>query len=450
MSIAVSEPKMIFHDNDIALLEFQETPPDYYNPYFAGWNICETGQNPPYMNLHHPNAAVKKYGIANKKLNISNFDETIFTGKTHWEITSWDTGSTHAGSSGSPLFDSNGMIIGGLTGGSSTCKGTTPNGESDYFFILKNGWNTGNVENQLKTYLDPVNKGDSICGGFDPNKENKLTAICHVDYNNGDQLITSVLSTPNSGYVFGNGDVMATEFAEEFSVSRESHLIGAFLYLPPMPYSSTENVSVSVYSGASNPDKLLATFPLSATFTENSGENFTESNQSLDYISSENFVFFEDTVLVTGKFFISYKVNYNPAGKFCVYNAHFGNPEKANTAWIKNESGQWQTANEYQYFGNSTALSIKALLKSSENNNGDTIADENAVYFDRKNRSLYVATKENTNGEIYVYSLNGVLIQKINYQGGKKQFVLNQMPSGTIAIVKVINDNKMWRKKIIY
>ncbi|MFN7015269.1 MAG: hypothetical protein ACK4ON_13470, partial [Bacteroidia bacterium] len=73
------------------------------------------------------------------------------------------------GSSGSPLFDNNGRIIGQLWGGGASCSQLT---SPDYYGRLANSWNPSgsNSTNRLMDWLDPNNSGTSVLNGYDPNQ----------------------------------------------------------------------------------------------------------------------------------------------------------------------------------------------------------------------------------------------------------------------------------------
>jgi lysyl endopeptidase len=75
-----------------------------------------------------------------------------------WVVNDWDMGVTEGGSSGSPLFDNNGRIIGQLYGGESECNGTTDNGGFDIYGRFDVSWNGGGSSTtRLKDWLDPEN-----------------------------------------------------------------------------------------------------------------------------------------------------------------------------------------------------------------------------------------------------------------------------------------------------
>ena len=72
----------------------------------------------------------------------------------------WDLGSTEGGSSGSPLFNHNGQIIGQLHGGLASCDGEQSNGRYDLYGRFAVAWSSGNGPDQrLRDWLDPDDLG---------------------------------------------------------------------------------------------------------------------------------------------------------------------------------------------------------------------------------------------------------------------------------------------------
>jgi hypothetical protein len=453
MSLAVAYPRVILEKKDIALLELQDTPPDYYNAYYAGWNVNPDGGNAPYTNLHHPATAPKKYGKIASAISLVDYpDPDCFDGMSHWEIPSWTIGSTHPGSSGSPLFDRNNLIIGGLSGGESDCIGKNPDNESDYFFALSKGWESSNPSNQLKTYLDPENKELKQYPGFDPNKEDSLKRLGNANYNSGDSLITSTLNPPYSGFIFGNSNLQALEFAEEFKINKETDVIGSYFLLPYMPYSYISGIEISIYSGGTAPETKLQSkmfYPQYLNYNKDSNQ-FEEKNRDLYYVATESFVLFDNPAKVNENFFISYKINYSETAKFCVYNTKFANNSHPNTAWIKTDAG-WVSADNYSQFGKKTALAIHALVRD---NNTLSISSpdpkENPVYYDRAARTLFFRKAESNPTLINVYSVTGQLLEKTQLNAGQLSCILSPKPQGTMGIIKAIYPNKSISIKIIY
>jgi len=150
---------------DFSLLELTETPPAAYEPYYAGWNRTPT---PPanVATIHHPDGDIKKIS--------KDYDQTIqgdfgygYDAYSHWQILKWDLGTTEGGSSGSPLFDAEHLIVGDLTGGEADCIEPV----NDYYSRFDRAWNDyPEPLYQLKIWLDPLNMGITKLDGYDPYK----------------------------------------------------------------------------------------------------------------------------------------------------------------------------------------------------------------------------------------------------------------------------------------
>jgi hypothetical protein len=114
-------------DTDTSFLRLTGTPPS--NAVFAGWdatNVAAVGNS--VYTIHHPSGDVQKISKGNVAShqtcwsageNIGCTDATSSTG-TFYE-TSFTSGVTEGGSSGGPLYSSDGKVIGQLYGGSASC-----------------------------------------------------------------------------------------------------------------------------------------------------------------------------------------------------------------------------------------------------------------------------------------------------------------------------------------
>jgi hypothetical protein len=151
---------------DHALLEIDNmtiTDAENWNVFYAGWNHDDTdGSITQATGIHHPSGDVKKICREDDSPQHQNQ-----FGADVWWIDQWENGVTEVGSSGSPLFDQNGRIIGQLYGGSAACSGTVDNGGVDYYGRLGVSWDLG-----IGDYLDADSCGGSNMtnNGWDPNK----------------------------------------------------------------------------------------------------------------------------------------------------------------------------------------------------------------------------------------------------------------------------------------
>jgi hypothetical protein len=110
----------------LLLLLDQEIPEDY-NVYYNGWDRTNT-EPLSGVNIHHPDGDYKKISTYTKKGEHATWqgsDSVIGARTAHWNVIFAETenghGVTEGGSSGSPLFNQNHLIVGTLSGGSSSC-----------------------------------------------------------------------------------------------------------------------------------------------------------------------------------------------------------------------------------------------------------------------------------------------------------------------------------------
>ena len=459
MSLAGAAPVVVLPRKDIALLEFQNLPPNYYNAYYAGWNNNLTASGTEHTNIHHPSGAVKKYGMTRENIQIVSVPApsgNYLDADSYWRVPLWTIGSTNDGSSGSPLFDENNLVIGGLTGGASVCSGTSPStGKVDYFSVLGKGWQTGNQANQLKTYLDPKNKGVLQYPGMDPNQLNPVIRRKNSNYTDGDLLITSKLTSPNSGCVFGNSNLQTFEFAEEFSNTGDIEILGAYLMIPDMPFNYTSGVKVFVYTGNTAPEnKIDSTSFVPRYLDYSSSLGFYPVDKNTDITPTETFVVFDKPIRVAKelkKFFISYSINNSNTAQFCVYNTQFKNSTQSNTAWVKNAAKGWVSADKYDYYLQKTSLAVQPLIRNYINNSTIPVpVQDNGFYYDRSGKMLILKEPINKQGQIAVYSIGGQLLEKIQLQQEKTSYLLHERQKGTIGIVKITSIDYSGAGKIMY
>lgn len=192
--------------SDFALIELSANIPTAFNVYFSGWDNTDATNVTSAVGIHHPSGDVKKICFENN----SPFHTTA-AGAQVWYINQWEQGVTEGGSSGSPLFNQNGHIIGQLYGGAAACSGSTNNGLFDYYGRFGVSWDGANASSRLRDWLDPGNTGVTTVDGYGPNDvqyaldaaNNGVTGIpdvvCNTDpftpsftlRNNGSTVLTS-------------------------------------------------------------------------------------------------------------------------------------------------------------------------------------------------------------------------------------------------------------------
>lgn len=169
------------YGSDFLLMELSSRVPTAWKAYYSGWNLDTTAQYTSGVTIHHPSGDIKKISTYTWPLK---FEAPFPTSpdNTHWEAfwsaTANGHGTTEGGSSGSALFDNNGLILGTLTGGNSSCSnkaGTDLFGRMDWHWT-RNGTDS---TKQLKHWLDPLNTGAiSQLGSFEePESVQGITAL---------------------------------------------------------------------------------------------------------------------------------------------------------------------------------------------------------------------------------------------------------------------------------
>jgi trimeric autotransporter adhesin len=157
--------------SDFFLVQLNSTPTAVFQPYYNGWD--RTGATTPTgVGIHHPAGDIKKistYGsIANSGNN--NISGDIMAANSSfvvgWVENANGWGVTEGGSSGSPLFNSNGLQIGTLTGGSSFCTNQTA---TDIYGRFSYHWLSNGPTNadRLQPWLDPAGTTTTL-PGYDP------------------------------------------------------------------------------------------------------------------------------------------------------------------------------------------------------------------------------------------------------------------------------------------
>ena len=148
--------------SDFALVELVNNIPNSWDVAFAGWD--NTDDLPTFeIGIHHPNGDIMKIcrddsGAVHE--NANGTEVWLIGGVSVGSGDGWELGITESGSSGSPLFNQDGRIIGQLYAGQALCNGTEDNNDYDIYGRFGISWNGGSSpETRLKDWLDPSNTG---------------------------------------------------------------------------------------------------------------------------------------------------------------------------------------------------------------------------------------------------------------------------------------------------
>lgn len=164
--------------SDAALLLLSSAIPSSYGVYFNGWDRQGTIPKDGAI-IHHPNRDVKritKYAstptrpaVSTTTLNMSGVTGIPIG---HFSVR-YSEGVTQSGSSGSPMFNDKGLIVGTLSAGASRCDNPTAEDVYGRFFFHWDKYVSDEVSPKqsrtLKEFLDPDGTGITTLSGYDPN-----------------------------------------------------------------------------------------------------------------------------------------------------------------------------------------------------------------------------------------------------------------------------------------
>ncbi len=432
-------------DADMALLKISGLPtdtngspyiPDYYNVYYSGWNISDSPEA-PYYGIHHALASTKRVCIAaDESLSIIDYSLSFlsFTQK-HWRVQEWTTGITEAGSSGSALFDKNGLIIGGLSGGSSTCGSPF----KDTYFAIKQTWQTGNAQTSLMPWLDPNNSGVKQLAGYDPHSASTKQISRVSPYY---AKPTSTLSW--SSYTTSNG---VTGIGRNIKLSGSVVPLGVYLQLGVgSVLLNSANVHVVELYPITN-GKVEATPVWSSTLDN---YNYTGYNKSTQQFVSTTRTVGEDeielfipstttTQLTTGEYLLSIRPSNGTDLSLPIlseFDKRLTSPTRGYSVWTRASSGVWAMAPSSHQ-----SVWLDLLVQGTKQANEEVRQVENdpaypSYYY---GETLYTF---NAGGkaELRVYGLDGMLWLKQELSEGESQTNIAMIPSRYTYVVQIKGD----------
>ncbi|MDR0698945.1 MAG: T9SS type A sorting domain-containing protein [Tannerella sp.] len=154
--------------SDGMLLQLNNMIPEEYDVFYNGWDINDTPASSGVC-IHHPNGDYMKISTYGTPARSVTFNAIDFVGYENacWNVTFQQTtngqGVTEGGSSGSPLYNENKLVVGTLTGGTSECyflSGLNIYGKMSYH------WNKFRQDAaHMDIWLDPLGTGAKTLAG---------------------------------------------------------------------------------------------------------------------------------------------------------------------------------------------------------------------------------------------------------------------------------------------
>ena len=398
--------------SDLQLLELNTRPPQGYNPYYNGWDRS-TSASPNGVGIHHPAGSIKKISTYTTSLQTVTYAGCGIN--SHWKVF-WSSndngwGVTEGGSSGSPIFNNNGLVVGSLTGGSADCNAQS---SPDYYGKMDKHWSFGN----LSQYLDPAGTGVTSLQG--------TNVPCSGAANNCDTLdVFGTLSTNSiyivsaadgGGFVTGTNGYGDTQKANFYSASLTSntYLTRAVFYFYKATSGTNPNITFTAYnSNSGTPGSVITSkiVPLSEIVN---AVNNNYGQYIVDFNNTE----------ITGDFFIAFScgLDMTNGDTIAVISTEEGDVA-ANIAWDEWD-GSWAPMSDDNTWNMDIALAI----------------------FPNPTTGVVNIMGINNFEKLQIFDLQGKLVK--TYGSFTNQINVSNLMSGNY-IIKIISEDSVITKKLI-
>ena len=193
MSLSGADLLITQVSTDFTLVRLNDVPPESYNVFYSGWDASGIPAQ-AVVSAHHPAGDIKK--ISRSFDAVEAGEQIVGTElRQVWKIEYWDDGIVEQGSSGSPLWNENKLVVGQLSGGLGTCDDDTAvaaYGRFDLAYPLMAPW-----LGECATSLQGIDDDDVVIPIFEDAAVTSISNIpellCDVD------SVAPVITLKNNG-----------------------------------------------------------------------------------------------------------------------------------------------------------------------------------------------------------------------------------------------------------
>ena len=369
---------------DFALMQLESSPPADFRAFYAGWDRSSAVPS-SVAAISHPNADVKKISLDKTAPAIGTFSGE-FVAKSFWVVERWAVGTTEPGSSGCALLNQNKMVIGSLTGGTSTCSDPT----NDLFSMFSKQWDHfKTAKMQLKYWLDPLGTGASALNAYNPvDSTNACKLFTNAAIGERDTLLK--VSRQSGGYKTGHNYMGITGYAELFTKTKQTLLSSVSIGVAKMvSQSGNSKITLKVYDESST--------------TGLPGSELLSMDLPFSVLSAQsmNDIILTSPVVVQNQYFIGFDISYSsPVDSFAVYCTPDRGVETKNYAYAF-LNGSWKPFYGISTLGISTSMLINANgcqnTSATDTVPKSIITNKYVVIYQQTGLVIYQQTGENDN-----------------------------------------------------